>query len=202
LSWKKARKLLNKADPDQRAAVLEKLQPLLAAATRGQHALVSIDEAPFRQDTDEGSGGSIKGERFGVSSSSLGLGAKVSCYGVYFSHQGRVKLYPYDRAHSETTVELLETLRREWPETPLTVLWDGASSHRAKAVTQRADELQIHWLPLSADSPDFRPVEHLWQGVREDVTYHTGYDRREEWIAHLEQLQQELNDYWLKPVGC
>jgi transposase len=96
----------------------------------------------------------------------------VSCYGVYFYHQGRVKLYPYDRANSETTIELLETLRREVPETPLTVLWDGASYHRAKAVMQRAEELQIKVLPLSAYRPDFMPVEHLWQWVREDVTYH------------------------------
>jgi transposase len=161
---------LNKADPHQRAAFLEQLHPLLVAATRGQHTLVSIDEAHFRQDTDEGYGWSIKGERFWVSSRSPGLGAKVSCYGVYFYNPGRVKLYPYDRANSETTMGLLATLRRELPETPLTVLWDGASYHRAKAVIQRADELQINGLPLPGYSPDFMPVEHLWQWVREDVT--------------------------------
>ena len=193
MSWKKARKLLNKADPNQRAAFLEKLKPLLVAATRGQHALVYLDEAHFRQDTDEGYGWSIKGERFWVSSSSPGLGAKVSCYGVYFYHQGQVKLYPYDRANSESTIELLETLRQELPETPLTVLWDGASSHRAKAVIQRADEWQINVLPLSAYRPDFMPVEHLWPWIREDVTYHPGYDRREELIAQLEPFQQEIN---------
>lgn len=193
LSWKKARKLLNRADPDQRAAFLEKLNPLLVAATRGQHTLVYIDEAPFRQDTDEGYGWSIKGERFWVSSSSPPLGAKVSCDGVYFYNQGRGKLSPYERANSETPLERLETLRREVPETPLTVRWDGASYHRAKAVRQRAEELQINVLPLSAYSPDFMPVEHLWQWVREDVTYHTCYDSREELIAQLEQCQQEIN---------
>lgn len=44
-----------------------------------------LDEAHFRQDTDEGYGGSVKGERFWVSSSAPGLGAKVSRYGVYFT---------------------------------------------------------------------------------------------------------------------
>jgi transposase len=193
LSWKKARKLLNKADPDQRAAFLDKLHPLLVAATRGQHTLVYIDEAHFRQDTDEGYGWSVKGERFWVSSNSPGLGAKVSCYGVYFYNQGQVKLYPYDRANSEMTIELLETLRRELPAVPLTGLWDGASYHRAQAVTQRADELRINRLPLPGYSPDFMPVEHLWQWVREDVTYHTCYDNRAELIAQLEQFQQEIN---------
>ena len=32
-------------------------------------------------------------------------------------------------------------------------------------------ELRINVLPLSAYSPDFMPVEHLWQWIREDVTY-------------------------------
>src|SRR5512139_492128 len=155
--------------------------------------LVYIDEAHFRQDTNEGYGWSIKGERFWVSSSSPKLGAKVSCYGVYFYNQGQVKLYPYDRANSETTLQLLETLRRESPQTPLTVLWDGASYHRAQAVIQRADELRIKLLPLSAYSPDFMPVEHLWQWVREDVTDHACYDSREELMAQLEQFQQEIN---------
>ena len=192
-SWKKARKLLNKAAPRQREAFLEQLNPLLLAATRGHHTLVYIDEAHFRQDTDEGYGWSIKGERFWVSSSSPGLRAKVACYGVYFYNQGQVKLYPYERANRETTLTLLETLRQELPETPLTVLWDGASYHRAQAVTQRAAEWRINLLPLPAYSPDFMPVEHLWQWVREDVTYHTCYDSRAELIAQLEQFQQAIN---------
>lgn len=193
LSWKKARKLLNKADQHQREAFLEQLNPLLVAATRGHHVLVYIDEAHFRQDTNEGYGWSVKGERFWVSSCSPGLAAKVSCYGVYFYNQGQVKLYSYERANSETTLERLETLRRELPAVPLTVLWDGASYHRAQAVTQRADELRINLLPLPGYSPDFMPVEHLWQWVREDLTYHTCYDSREELITQLEQFQQQLN---------
>ncbi|HJW29327.1 MAG TPA: hypothetical protein VJ508_08730, partial [Saprospiraceae bacterium] len=56
-----------------------------------------------------------------------------------------------------------------------------------------ADELRIQLLPLSAYSPDFMPVEHLWQWVREDVTYHAGYDSREELMTLLEQFQQEIN---------
>lgn len=54
VSWKKARKLLNKAEPGQRAGFLDHLRPLLDAATRGQPSLVYSDEAHFRQDTEEG----------------------------------------------------------------------------------------------------------------------------------------------------
>ncbi|NER85424.1 MAG: hypothetical protein F6K42_39230 [Leptolyngbya sp. SIO1D8] len=81
-SWKKARKLLNKAYPQKRAAFLETLQGLLDEALHEQCLLVYIDEAHVHLDTDEGYGWSIRGERFWVSSSSPGL-AKVSFYGVY-----------------------------------------------------------------------------------------------------------------------
>lgn len=206
-SWKKARKLLNKAAQHQREAFWEQLNPLLVAPTRGHHVLVYIDEAHFRQDTDEGYGWSVKGERFWVSSCSPGLAAKVSGYGVSFYNQGQGKLYPYERAHSETTLERLETLRRELPAGPLPVLGDGASSHRAQAVTQRADELRINLLPLPGYSPDLMPVEHLWQGLREDRTYHPCDDSREELITQLEPFQQQIkatpyavaDRLWVKP---
>ena len=117
----------------------------------------------------------------------------MSWDGIYFYNQGRVQLYPYDRANSETPVELLETLRRELSVAPLTVLGEGASCHRAQAVVQRAEEVGINRLPLPGYSPAFMPVEHLWQGVREDVTYHACDDRREELIAQLEPFQREIN---------
>src|SRR5512144_1204212 len=163
----------NKADQPLRAAWLEQLNPLLGAATRGHHGLVYIDEAHFRQDTNEGYGWSVKGERFWVSSCFPGLAAKLSWDGVYFYNQGQGKLYPYERANSETTLERLETLRRALPAVPLTGLWERASDHRARAGAQRGDELRSNLLPLPGYSPDFMPVEHLWQWVRADLTYHT-----------------------------
>ena len=81
---------------------------------------------------------------------------------------------------------MLETRRRELPEDKLTGLWDGASYHRAQAVTQWAEALRINLLPLPGYSPDFMRVEHLWQWLREAVTYHTCYDRRDELIAPIE----------------
>jgi transposase len=193
VSWKKARNRLNRAAPDQRAALLEKLKPVLRAATRGQHALGSIDQAHVRQETDEGAGGSSKGARCWVRSSAPPLGATGSCSGVYCYHQGRVKRSPYERATSETPLERLEPLRRAGPERPLTGRWDGASSPRPKAVLHRAAELQRSVLPVSASSPDFMPVEPLWQWVREDVTYHPCYHSREEVSAQLEPFQPDVN---------
>src|SRR3954451_17698736 len=45
LSWKKAKKLLGRADPERREAFVEQLQGLLDGAQRDQHLLVYVDEA-------------------------------------------------------------------------------------------------------------------------------------------------------------
>ena len=37
------------------------------------------------------------------------------------------------------------------------------------------------------------PVEHLWQWLREDVIYHTGYDHPEQLIAQVKSFQQFIN---------
>ena len=37
------------------------------------------------------------------------------------------------------------------------------------------------------------PVEHLWQGLREDVTYHTCYDTKPDLKAQVAQFQQRIN---------
>ena len=37
------------------------------------------------------------------------------------------------------------------------------------------------------------PVEHLWQWLREDVTYHTCYDTKADLIQQVECFQQRIN---------
>ena len=45
LSWKKAKKLLGRANPERRQAFVARLQSLLDGAQRDQHVLVYVDEA-------------------------------------------------------------------------------------------------------------------------------------------------------------
>ena len=191
-SWKKARKLLNKANPENRAAFLTQLEGLLDEALHDQSLVVYIDEAHVHLDTDEGYGWSVKGERFWVSSSSPGL-EKVSFYGLYLYNLGQVRLMPYDRANRFTSVDVLKHLRVEFPDIPIKLIWDGAPYHRAQLVKDAADVLAITLVPLPGYSPDFMPVEHLWQWLREDVTYHACYDQKAELIAQVNRFQQRIN---------
>jgi transposase len=191
-SWKKARKLLNKANTQKRSEYLAILRGLMQDALDSDHLLIFMDEAHIHLDTDEGYGWSIKGERFWVSSSSPGL-AKVSFYGVYIYNLGQVRLFPYDVANGLNTIEVLQQIRAEFPERTMTMIWDGAPYHRSQLVKDEAKTLDVNLQPLSAYSPDFMPVEHLWQWFREDLTYHTCYQNQAELIQQVQLFQQRLN---------
>ena len=196
-SWKKARKLLNKANPKKRAAFLKRLQGLLDDAQHNRCLLVFVDEAHLHLDTDEGYGWSIKGDRFWVSSSSPGL-AKVSLYGLYLYNPGQVRILPYDCANQLHTVDVLESLKAEFPDIPITLIWDRAPYHRAGFVRDMAEMLEMKIEPLPGYSPDFMPVEHLWQWVREDITYHTCYDNPADLIHQVAQFELRINAH---PTG-
>ena len=191
-SWKKAKKLLNKADEQARKIFVEKLKELLDSATQGERLIIFMDEAHIHLDTDEGYGWSVKGERWWVSSNSPGL-AKVSFYGVYLYNKGEVRLFSYDRANGINTKDVLEKIRAEFPAEPMTLVWDGASYHRGKIVIEAAEKLDIQIERLPAYSPDFMPVEHLWQWLREDVTYHACYDKEDKLIAQVRQFEKLIN---------
>jgi transposase len=172
LSWKKAHKLLGRADPEQREAFVAQIGPLLDGARDERHHVVYLDEAHIHQDVDLGYGWGERGTRFQVASSSPGLKAKVSFYGLYFYNEGQVRIWPYDRASGDHTIDVLRRLRAEIPTGKLIVLWDGAPYHRAKTVWSAAGSLGIHLLPLPGYSPDLMAVEPLWRCLREDVTFH------------------------------
>jgi transposase len=172
LSWKKAKKLLGRADPERRQAFVEQLQDVLAGAQRDRHLVVYVDEAHIHQDADLGYGWAERGQRLWVASSSPGLSARVSFYGLYLYNEGQVRLWPYPRANGEHTIDVLRRLRAAFPNEALIVLWDGAPYHRAKIVREAATALDITLMPLPGYSPDLMPVEELWRWLREDVTYH------------------------------
>lgn len=193
LSWKKARKLLGRADPGQREAFIAAIGPLLDGARDERHHLVYLDEAHVHQDVDLGYGWGERGKRFHVTSSSPGLKAKVSFYGLYLYNEGQVRIWPYARANGDHTVDVLRRLRAEIPTGTLIVLWDGAPYHRAKTVWSAAASLDIHLLPLPSYSPDLMAVEPLWRWLREDVTYHHCHASAEDLIRRVAAFQADVN---------
>jgi transposase len=193
LSWKKAKKLLGRANPERRQAFIERLQGLLDGAQHDRHLLVYLDEAHIHQDADLGYGWAEHGRRLWVASHSPGLSARVSFYGLYLYNEGQVRLWPYPRANGEHTIDVLRRLRAEVPERTLIVLWDGAPYHRAQAVREVARTLDIELMPLPGYSPDLMPVEALWRWLREDVTYHHCHASAEDLTRRAADFETRLN---------
>jgi transposase len=193
LSWKKAKKLLGRADPERRQVFIEQLQGVLDGAQRDQHLVVFLDEAHIHQDCDLGYGWAERGQRFWVASRSPGLSAKLSFYGLYLYNEGQVRLWPYRRATGEHTIDVLQRLRAEAPERKLIVLWEGAPYHRADAVREVASTLGIELMPLPGYSPDLMPVEALWRWLREDITCHHCHASADDLIRRVEAFEARLN---------
>jgi len=193
LSWKKAKKLLGRADPAQRQAFIEQLQSVLDGAQRDRHLVVYVDEAHLHQDTDLGSGWAKRGARFWVASSSPGLSARVSFYGLYLYNEGQVRLWPFPSANGDHTIAVLRRLRAAFPDEALIVLWDGAPYHRAKIVREAATALNIRLMPLPGYSPDLMPVEELWHWLREDVTYHHCHASAGDLTRRVTDFEARLN---------
>ena len=193
LSWKKAKKLLGRANPEQRQAFIAQLEGVLTGAQRDRHLLVYVDEAHVHQDADLGYGWAKRGERFLVASSSPGLSARGSVYGLYLYTEGQVRLWSYPRANGEHTIDVLRRLRAVFPHAALIVLWDGAPHHRAKAVREVAATLGIELMPLPGYSPDLMPVEALWRWLREHVTYHHCHASADDLTRRVADVEVRLN---------
>ena len=174
---------------------------MLDGAQRDRHPLVYWDEAHIHQDVDLGHGWGERGKRFFVASSSPGLSAKVSLYGLYLYNEGQVRLWPYARANGEHTMDVLRRLRAEIPDVSenqvvlrgLIVVWDGAPYHRAKAVWAEAASLGIELAPLPGYSPDLMPVEALWRWLREDVTYHHCHATADDLTRRVAVFEAQVN---------
>jgi hypothetical protein len=193
LSWKKAKKLPGRADPERRAEFVARVRDLLKGATDGRHLLVYLDGARIHQDADLGYGWPVRGERLWVCSDSPGLSAKVSFYGLYPYNLGQAEIWPYPRANGDHTVEVPGRRRQQFPGRPLKPVWDGASHHRAAKVREEAARLDIELVPLPAYSPDFMPVESLWHWLREEVTYFHCHASAQELIDRVEAFRRGIN---------
>jgi transposase len=193
-SWKKGKKLLARADPAQRQSFVDRIQALLlSAATDDEQLLVYIDEAHIHQDADMGYGWTERGERAWVSSTSPGLSAKVSFYGLYLYNEARVRILPHTRGDGPNTIDVLKWLHEQYPDRKIKVIWDGAPYHRSRIVIAAAASLGIEIVRLPAYSPDFMPVEALWRWLREDVTYNHCHDTCQELIERVAAFEQRIN---------
>lgn len=171
-SWKKCKKLLAKAKPEQRQQYIQQLSEMFVKMCAGQAIIVYIDEAHFHQDLDLGYSWSPKGVPHWVKSTSPSLGSKINCYGAFDFTRGQCFLWQNGRFYTDNTIAFLQELV-DWldvQEQTVYIILDGAPWHRSKEVAAAAKKLGFTLIRLPAYSPDLNPIEGLWKWMREEVT--------------------------------
>ena len=222
-SWKKAKKLLNKGNTAKRKEFLGTITELLDYVLHQNQLLVYIDEAHVHLDTDEGYGWSIQGERFWISSSSpgrtkvsfYGIYVYNQATSRIFSYEKAEKVNTID-VLKKLRVEFLGTkMTVVWDGAPyhraklvreaasaLDIRLQPLPAAEAKPLSRlaatapqplRGKVRRTDWAKACALRPDFMPVEHLWQWLRENITYHICYDSRSDLIDAVADFQERIN---------
>jgi transposase len=172
LSWKKVKKLLGKANPDKRAAHIQRLLQLFAGVCRGEVVLIYVDEVHVHRDLDLGYTWGRRGERVWRKSDCPKLQDRMNAYGAYDFSNGECFLWENGWCNGAQTVNFLQALVAWRAGKPgrLVLIWDNAPCHVAKVVTAEAARLGIAVVNLPGYSPDLNPIERLWDWMREEVT--------------------------------
>ena len=172
-SWKKCKKLLAKAKPEQRQQFITQLSDMFVEMCDDRAIIIYIDEAHFHQDLDLGYSWSKKGVPQWIKSFSPGRSAKVNYYGAYDFTRGQCFLWRCEKFCGENTIGFLNALLTwlgDTGEKNVYLILDGAPWHRSHVVRDAAAQLGFIFMPLPSYSPDLNPIEGLWKWLREDVT--------------------------------
>ena len=187
LSWKKCKKVLSKANPEQRAEFVAKFQSLFEKICQGKLRLIYIDEAHIHQDMALGYRWSAVGEADWVPSYCPPLKNRLNWYGAYDFSNSQCLIWHQETCDSDTTVAFLQHLAQQWPLEPeqeTLIIWDGAPWHsKAAIVREQAEKLGFTLIRQPSYSPDLNPIEGLWKWMREDLTQHHCY----KYLYHLQR---------------
>lgn len=194
MSFKKAKKLLVRANPVKRAEYMARLQVLLEEAQRGERTLVFWDPAHVRQDTDPGYGWGPRSCPLYIASRSPKRGAKVTLFGAYIYNTGQVWIKPDERANSRTVRNALFDLKNHLADAPkITVIADNANYLKNKTNHAFALRHKIEVIHIPAYSPDLMPVEELWNWFRQEVTRNTVFDNTDQIIQDMRRFVERVN---------
>lgn len=166
------KKRLGRAQPEQRAAHIRQLLRLFVGVCDGEVILIDVDEVPVHRDLDLGYTWGREGQRLWRRSDCPRLSERMNAYGAYDFTNGECLLWHNGWCNGEPTVRFLrEGARwRAGRKGRLVLIGDNAPCHLAKVVTAEAARLRIEIVNLPGYSPDLKPIERLWDWMREDVT--------------------------------
>lgn len=104
---------------------------------------------------------------------------------------GEVVTLIHRRMNSQGFQQLLARVRAWYGTTPVAMLLDGGSLHRAAASMKSAEELGIVLIELPRQCPELNAVDHFWRSVKADVSANYQYPTID---AHAQKGLQYVRD--------
>ncbi|MCB0026386.1 MAG: IS630 family transposase [Anaerolineales bacterium] len=177
MSWKKCQKVLQKANPEKRAAFISEFKALYERVCRGEVLLLYVDQAHVHRDMDLGYTWASTEMVAWRLSHCPSLQERINWYGAYDFNRGACFIWNEGSCNQVHTGQFLRHLA-DWVgdvNAEDVIIWDGAPWHRGRLARDTAAELGFTLLPLPGYSPDLNPIEGLWKWLREEVTRNHSY---------------------------
>ena len=97
---------------------------------------------------------------------------------------------------SESVCELLEKLKKQHPDKPITLFLDNAKYQQCNLVKELAQQLGIELVFLPPYSPNLNLIERLWKWLKKKCLYSKYYEKFEDFkTAIFTTLQRSHTDY-------
>jgi len=80
---------------------------------------------------------------------------------------------------SEDFCHFLTSIRNNNPGNRICLVLDNFSTHKAKLVREKANELNIELVYLPPYSPDLNPIEYLWKSIKRSISISVIEDKPE-----------------------
>ncbi|MSR82168.1 MAG: IS630 family transposase [Candidatus Latescibacteria bacterium] len=206
-SYQKAKFVSDHLDPVTRQQWLEQTWPSLLARVQAKNGLLLfVDEASFPQWGSRSYTWALRGHQPEVPTSGKRKAYKV--FGAVEALTGRLFYQGLEgRFNSETYQQFLHHLMQQTAQ-HLFIIQDGARYHTSQSTQTlfHTHRRQLTGCQLPSYSPDFNPIEHLWQAVKKGATHNKYFPTLEAVIdsvetalrflcRHRKQVRQLLGDH-------
>ena len=92
-----------------------------------------------------------------------------------------------------TVCELLQALKNENPDTPITLVMDNARYQRCALVQEKAKELSIELLFLPSYSPNLNLIERVWKFVKAECLGGKHYENFQQFQQGIDNCIRQLS---------
>ena len=186
-SYKYPKGVPHKFDAEKQADFIDKYKALKAQAV--DEPILFMDAMHPTQATKVSCGWIKKGHDKAIETT--GSRTRLNLVGaIDLNNLAAANVLRYEKVNSETIQDFFTVLRTDnGSDKRIHLILDGAGYHRAKAVKDKAAELNIELHFLPPYSPNLNPIERLWKVMNEHV-------RNNQYFATAKEFRDKIDEFF------